>query len=132
MTCGYLISPQAKVHKSPSARHANPQRRRHGLRTEAKSLTWRCVAGPSGCIARIQMVRVLRNSCTKALPLNGTGERKPIEIFRSKSQVQGSRFSPDSSFVSYVSNETKRNEVYVRPFDPAAGANAAPAKGPWQ
>ncbi len=67
-----------------------------------------------------------------ALPLNGTGERKPIEIFRSKSQVQGSRFSPDSSFVAYVSNETKRNEVYVRAFDPAAGANAAPAKGPWQ
>jgi len=67
-----------------------------------------------------------------ALPLNGTGEGKPIEIFRSKSQVQGARFSADSRFVAYVSNESKRNEVYVRPFDPAAPANAAPAKGPWQ
>ena len=67
-----------------------------------------------------------------ALPLNGTGERKPIEIFRSKSQVQGARFSADGRFVAYVSNESKRNEIYVRPFDPAAPANAAPAKGPWQ
>jgi Tol biopolymer transport system component len=66
-----------------------------------------------------------------ALPLNAAGERKPIEAFRSKSQVQGPRLSPDSRFMSYVSNESGRNEVYVRPFDPAAPA-AAPGGGPWQ
>jgi Tol biopolymer transport system component len=68
-----------------------------------------------------------------ALPLSGTGERKPIQILSSKSQLQGARFSPDSRYVVYVSNEgeAKRNEIYVRPFDPS-GNNAAPAKGPWK
>jgi Tol biopolymer transport system component len=65
------------------------------------------------------------------LPLNAAGERKPIEVFRSKSQLQGPRLSPDNRFLSYVSNESGRNEVYVRPFDPAAPA-AAPSTGPWQ
>jgi eukaryotic-like serine/threonine-protein kinase len=67
-----------------------------------------------------------------ALPVNATGERKPIEMFRSKSQVQGPRLSPDGRFVAYVTNETGRNEIYVRPFDPTLGAQAAPAAGPWQ
>jgi len=67
-----------------------------------------------------------------AVPLAGAGERKPIEILRSKAQLQGPRLSPDSRFVAYVSNETGRNEVYVRPFDPAGGAPAAAATGPWQ
>jgi Tol biopolymer transport system component len=57
-----------------------------------------------------------------ALPLAGTGERKPIEIFRSKSQLTGPRLSPDDRFVSYVSNETGRTELYVRPFTPAAAS----------
>ena len=35
-----------------------------------------------------------------ALPLDGTGERKPIEMFRSKSQVTGPRLSPDGRFMS--------------------------------
>jgi Tol biopolymer transport system component len=66
-----------------------------------------------------------------ALSLEGTGERKPIEILRSKSQLQGPRLSPDNRYVAYVSNETGRNEVFVRPFDPAGGARPA-AGGPWQ
>ena len=66
------------------------------------------------------------------LPLDAAGERKPIEAFRSKSQLQGPRLSPDGRFLSYVSNESGRNEVYVRPFDPAASAGAAPSGGPWQ
>jgi Tol biopolymer transport system component len=67
-----------------------------------------------------------------ALPLDGTGERKPIEVFRNKFQLQGAHLSPDNRFMSYVSNESGRNEVYVRPFNPTAAANAAPAKGPSQ
>ena len=65
-----------------------------------------------------------------ALPLQATGERKPMEMFRSKFQVSGPRLSPDSRLVVYVSNETGRNEVYVRPVNPTGGA--APAGGPWQ
>ena len=67
-----------------------------------------------------------------ALPLNSAGERKPIEMLRSKSQLQGPRLSPDSRFVSYVTNESGRNEVYVRPFDPGASAQGTPAAAPWQ
>jgi Tol biopolymer transport system component len=62
-----------------------------------------------------------------ALPVNATGERKPLEMYRSTKQVQGPRLSPDSRFVAYVSNESGRNEVYVRPFDPAADAQTASA-----
>ena len=39
-----------------------------------------------------------------ALPLAGTGERKPIEVFRNKSQNQGPRLSPDSRIMTYTSN----------------------------
>jgi len=67
-----------------------------------------------------------------ALPVNATGERKPIEAFRSPSQVQGPRLSPDSRFMSYTSNQSGKNEIFVRPFDPAAAPGAAPAAGPWQ
>ena len=67
-----------------------------------------------------------------ALPLAGDGERSPIEVFRSESQVLDPRLSPNSRFVSYVSDQSGKPEVYVRPFDPAAGPRAVPAAGPWQ
>ena len=67
-----------------------------------------------------------------ALPLGANEERKPIEVFRSESQVGGSRLSPNSRFLAYTSDQSGRNEVYVRPFDPAVGAGAALAAGPWQ
>ena len=67
-----------------------------------------------------------------ALPLAGSGERKPIEIFRSKSQLTGPRLSPDDRFLAYVSNETGRTELYVRPFNPNAAPGSAPSGGPWK
>jgi len=51
-------------------------------------------------------------------------ERKPIEAFRSPKQVQGMRLSPDDRFLAYMSNESGKNEIYVRPFDPAGAASA--------
>ena len=67
-----------------------------------------------------------------ALPLASDGERKPIEVFLSESQLLGSRISPDSRFLSYGSDQSGENEVYVRPFDPSSGAVATAAAGPWQ
>ncbi len=67
-----------------------------------------------------------------ALPLGGDGERKPIQVFRSEFQLMGSRLSPDGRFLTYASNQSGKNEVYVRPFDPSAGAGVTPAAGPWQ
>jgi eukaryotic-like serine/threonine-protein kinase len=66
-----------------------------------------------------------------ALPTSGSGERKPIEIARSKFQMQTVRFSPDSRFIAYVTNETGRTEVYVRSFS-APGEATASKGGPWQ
>jgi len=60
-----------------------------------------------------------------ALPLNATGERKPIEAFRSPKQAQGMRLSPDGRFMSYSSNDTGKGEIYVRPFDPAGSSSGA-------
>ena len=40
------------------------------------------------------------------------------------------RFSPNSRFLAYRSNEPQRNKIYVRPFDPSSGA--APAEPKWQ
>ena len=67
-----------------------------------------------------------------ALPLAGSGERKPIEIFRSKSQLTGPRLSPDDRFVAYVSNETGRTELYVRPFNPNAATGPATSAEVWK
>ena len=57
------------------------------------------------------------------LPVNG--DRKPAELLREEYNVYGVRFSPDSRFVAYVSDESGQNEVYVRPFDPASGLGDA-------
>ncbi len=73
----------------------------------------------------------LGGSTLSALPLDGTGERKPVEVFRSPKQLQGGRISPDGRLIAYVSNESGKNEVYVRPFAPGEGA-AAVSGGPWQ
>ena len=57
-----------------------------------------------------------------ALPL--AGERQPIEVARSESQLIAPRLSPNSRFVAYRSNESGRNEIWVRSFLPATGAAA--------
>jgi Tol biopolymer transport system component len=67
-----------------------------------------------------------------ALPLEAQGERKPIEVLRDKSQLQGPRMSPDSRFMTYTSNVSGKFEVYAIPFNPAAAPGAAPSAGPWQ
>jgi len=67
-----------------------------------------------------------------ALPTAGSGERKPIEVLRNKFQLQGPRLSPDSRVMSFVSNLSGRNEVYVVPFDPAAAPGASASATPTQ
>jgi Tol biopolymer transport system component len=61
------------------------------------------------------------------LPLDGSGDRKPVEIFHSDLRLFGPRFSPDGRFLSYFQmDKANRGDVFVRPVDPAA------AGGPWQ
>jgi Tol biopolymer transport system component len=61
------------------------------------------------------------------LPLDGTGDRKPIEIFHSDLRLFNPKFSPDGHFVSYaVIDKSNLIEIFVRPVDPAATG------GPWK
>jgi eukaryotic-like serine/threonine-protein kinase len=72
-----------------------------------------------------------------ALPLGGVeADRKPIPIAVSQFNEAIGRFSPDGRWVAYNSNESGRDEIYVRPFDisSAAGSPAAggtPVTGKW-
>ena len=66
------------------------------------------------------------------LPLSGTGERTPIEIYHTNARLFGARFSPDGRFLSYIENlvsQPGKNELFVRPFDPSG---AKPGAGPWK
>ena len=50
------------------------------------------------------------------------GERTPFAFLATPFHEYGARFSPDSKRIAYVSDESGRSEVYVRPFfgEPAA------------
>jgi eukaryotic-like serine/threonine-protein kinase len=49
-----------------------------------------------------------------ALPLDGS--RKPFPVVQTSSSARDARFSPDSRWVAYTSDESGRNEIYIRPF----------------
>jgi Tol biopolymer transport system component len=56
------------------------------------------------------------------LPLaEGTGHQ-PIEFEKAAYETDFGRFSPDSRFLAFVSNETNRDEIYVRPFSTPVAA----------
>jgi eukaryotic-like serine/threonine-protein kinase len=59
------------------------------------------------------------------LPL--TGERKPYPLIRRAFDQEQAQFSPDGRWVAYVSNESGRHEVLVRPFAPVSTTDAESA-----
>jgi Tol biopolymer transport system component len=72
---------------------------------------------------RYLLVGTTGNSRTKAdihvLPLSG--ERKLTPFLTSEFREIPGTFSPDARWIVYVSDETQRAEVYVRPFGGAEG-----------
>ena len=54
------------------------------------------------------------------MPLTGT-DRKPLTIAATAAQENRARFSPDSRWIAYDSDESGRPEVYVQPFPPTGG-----------
>ena len=48
------------------------------------------------------------------LPLEG--ERKPQSILQTQFNELGPVFSPDGRWLAYISDESVRNEIYIRPF----------------
>ena len=62
-----------------------------------------------------------------------TGERTPRVFLKTPFIERFGAFSPDGRWVTYQSNETGRNEIYVRPFVPNQGEGAEnQAGGQWQ
>jgi eukaryotic-like serine/threonine-protein kinase len=48
-------------------------------------------------------------------------DRKPVSYLHTGSRVGEARFSPDSHWVAYTSDESSRSEIYVQPFPATAG-----------
>jgi Tol biopolymer transport system component len=56
------------------------------------------------------------------LPMTGaSGVRKPIPFLQTKFNETQGQFSPDGRWIAYTSDETGRNEVYVRSFPTGSG-----------
>ena len=64
------------------------------------------------------------------LPLEG--DRKPVQLLRTEFNEANGSFSPDGRWVAYVSNETGRNEIYVRPFVSSGSSGPSLGEGKWQ
>jgi len=61
------------------------------------------------------------------LPLDG--DKKPFPFLRTEFNEQNGRFSPDGHLIAYTSDDSGRNEVYVRTFSPnSAGVTDAGVK----
>jgi Tol biopolymer transport system component len=54
-----------------------------------------------------------------ALPLKS--DRKPFPVAQTSFDEFGGQFSPDGRWLAYVSNESGRSEIYVRPFPGTGG-----------
>jgi len=50
-----------------------------------------------------------------------TGDRKPVPFLKTEFSEGNARFSPNGRWVAYVSDESGRYEVYIRPFDGPGG-----------
>ena len=58
------------------------------------------------------------------------GDRKPFVFLKTNFDERRAQFSPDGRWVAYMSNESGRYEIYVRPFN--GNAPAASGGGQWQ
>jgi eukaryotic-like serine/threonine-protein kinase len=63
-----------------------------------------------------------------------TGDRAPSVFLKTPFSENQGAFSPDGRWVAYQSNQSGRNEIYVRPFVAPAPASttAGVAGGQWQ
>jgi Tol biopolymer transport system component len=63
------------------------------------------------------------------LPLEG--DKKPFPFLETEFNERYGQFSPDGRWVAYSSDESGRDEIYVRPFSSASGETASSAAGKW-
>jgi Tol biopolymer transport system component len=61
------------------------------------------------------------------------GKAEPTPFLQTPFNERWGAFSPDGRWVAYTSNESGRDEIYVRPFvPPGEGSTAAVSVGQWQ
>jgi Tol biopolymer transport system component len=70
------------------------------------------------------------NDTIWVLPLDG--DRKPVPFLVTEFNEYGARFSPDSHWVAYISDESGQSEIYVRSFAMNSAGTAVEAGGKWQ
>jgi hypothetical protein len=63
------------------------------------------------------------------LPLEG--DRKPFPLLQTEFNLRNGQFSPDGRWVAYSSDESGRDEIYVRSFSPVPGGAGSNAEGKW-
>src|SRR5579864_3837110 len=63
------------------------------------------------------------------LPLQG--DRQPIPFLRTGFNEDSGRFSPDAHWIAYTSDESGRDEIYVRDFSSGAEHGSWDAAGKW-
>ncbi|MBZ5633258.1 MAG: hypothetical protein LAO55_09025 [Acidobacteriia bacterium] len=62
----------------------------------------------------------------KLLAASGPADRAPVPVVDLQFNSITARFSPDGRWIAYTSNESGKNEVSVRPFDPVTGTSGKP------
>jgi WD40 repeat protein len=82
---------------------------------------------PSG---KFLVVSALQPDGISLLPLSG--EPKPISLLQSPADEGFGAFSPNGQWLAYYSNESGRNEVYVRPFLENGPKGPALGEGKWR
>ncbi len=59
------------------------------------------------------------------------GDKKPVAFLRTEFDERDGHFSPDGHWVAYTSNESGRNEIYIRAFSPDSVAAPSDTGGKW-
>ena len=62
----------------------------------------------------------------RLLAVDGPADRKPTPLVDPQFSSVTGRFSPDGRWIAYSSNESGKNEISVRPFDPSTGTAGDP------
>jgi eukaryotic-like serine/threonine-protein kinase len=79
------------------------------------------------------LLYTVENAKTKSdlwvLPLNG--DRKPVPFLRTEFNERSGQFSPDGQWIAYTSDESGRDEIYVRDFSSGSAQGFLNAAGKW-